>query len=889
MQIAPLPANEAERLAALARLEILDTPADAAFDELTGLAAELFDVPIALVSLIDRARQWFKSRHGLCVSETARDAALCSHVVHAGEMLVVEDALADARFADNPLVVGEPRLRFYAGAPVRSDEGYVLGTLCVIDRRPRRFDERSRTRLRQLASQVEHLIRLHRRTAQLDAAARRTLASNARYHAIIGGAAAGIVRIDGRGRMLELNRYALEMLGYHADELVGRNVSMLMPEQWAQAHDGYLEAYIRSGEARVIGKGREVEALHRDGYTIPVQLAVSEVARAGPPDNVQSPDGGDAETREFIGILTDLRDIRTVRERQAREHALLAVLHRGLTDYHALLSQNTLWTFLKEALRELTGSRYALIGEVVTSEGQPALKIHAITDLSWSDETRALMKQLSSGDMMLTNPDSMLGRVFARGETVLSNDMEQDARGGRLPPGHPPLHRYLGVPIVDRGEVIGMYAIANADASYDQALVEWLAPFTSTCALLINLYRQLDAQRRFTEELRIARDRAERASQAKTEFLSSMSHELRTPLNAILGFAQLLQNGRQPLSERQARHTDHIVRSGRHLLSLINEVLDLARIESGHMQVSLEPIDLAEVLEETVETVRPLAAQQHVALHLPAVPACACAVQADYTRLRQVLINLLSNAIKYNRPQGAVWLGCEVRGTRLRLSVRDTGVGIAADKLDQLFQPFNRLGAEAGGVEGTGVGLALTRKLVHLMQGEIGVESVAGEGSVFWIELPLQHGLPAGRAKASPPASLADSAAPRRVLCIEDNPANLRLMEDVFAELGGIALACADSAEQGIELACSEPPELILMDIDLPGMDGFAAQRILARNPLTAHVPVLAISARAAPGDIRRARAAGFVDYLTKPLDLAALLDRLRQILESKVQDADPA
>ncbi|GAA0694868.1 hypothetical protein GCM10009104_23000 [Marinobacterium maritimum] len=863
--------SESTRLALLELLAILDTPAEAAFDNLTCLAARLFDVPMALISFIDAERQWNKSTAGIQLESMPRQESLCSQVLAAETLLVIEDARRDPRFSHLPLVSADTGVRFYAGVPLKVEQ-QVLGTFCVMDRTPRQLDSRQIELLQLLAAQAEQLISLGTAQRLRDRQAGDSRAGGARYDAIIEGAAAGIVRINGRGQILEANPFVQEMLGYTLDEMIGRNVKMLMPARWSEAHDGYLEAYQRTGEARVIGTGREVEALHKDGHTIPVHLAVSEVVA----------EQGESATREFIGILSDLRDVHAARQYQERQRALLEVLHTGLTDYRALVSGNTLWEFLKEALRELTGSHYALIGEVVEQSGVSALKLHAITDLSWSDDSRRLMQQLVSGDMMLTNPDSMLGRVFAGGEVVLSNDMESDPRGGGLPPGHPALHRYLGVPIRDGSRVIGMYAIANADEDYDERLVAWLEPFTSTCALLINLYRQMNEQRDLNEELQRANARVERASQAKTEFLSSMSHELRTPLNSILGFAQLLLNGRQPLTERQQRQTEQIMRSGRHLLDLINEVLDLARIEAGKMQVSIEPVSLGDVIQEALEVMTPLADQQGIRLKWCQPERARVSVRADYTRMRQVLINLLSNAIKYNRVNGKVVVQCRSNADHVRVSVQDTGAGIAAGRMQELFLPFNRLGAESGSIEGTGVGLALTRKLVRLMQGEIGVSSEEGVGSEFWLELPLAHpAATSSESKSDSAQALEVQAEERRVLYIEDNPANQRLMIDLFEDIPGCELECVATAEEGIERACSEPPDLILMDIDLPGMNGFQAQQLLQRNPLTGSIPVIAISAAASTREIRQAREAGFVDYLTKPLDLVAFTRHVEQVLQA--------
>jgi len=868
----PRPEGEARRLDGLRGINLLDTARDPAFDRLVELVADIFDVPVAVISLVDADRVWYKAGVGIAAREGPREASFCAQAIYADDLLEVVDAAIDPRFADNAMVCDAPGIRFYAGVPLRPVDGLALGTLCILDTAPRKLTERELARLGGFACQAETLIRQHLASLEANREHDALLRTIAREQALLNRAAVGIVRITSKGIIEHVNPFAQQILGYTAEELIGRNVRMIMPQRWAEHHDEYLDSYLKGRPPSVIGVGREVQALHKSGRAIPVHLAVSEVVIPGQ-DGV-----------EFIGILSDLSELHHARGREQAQHRLLQVLHRGMTDFAALMSSDQLWLFLKQALRTLTQSDYALIGEVVPVDGQPGLKIHAITDLSWNDDSRRLMERLSSGDMMLTNPDSMLGRVFAGGEVVLTNDLGKETRRTGFPRGHPPLYNYLGVPIHDQGQVIGMYAIANSRNTVDAELLAWLEPFTATCALLINLYRRINEQARFTRELEVAHAEQARASRAKTEFLSSMSHELRTPMNSIIGFSQLLLNNRkQPLSERQAGQVEQILNSGQHLLTLINDILDLARIEAGALAFSIEPVEIAAVIEEAVGTIGALAGERRIDIRLPSTAAGRPRVMADFTRTKQVLINFLSNAIKYNRDNGRVELawGPGDEG-RLRVEVRDTGIGIPSERLGELFQPFHRIGAEHGVIEGAGVGLALTKQLVEKMAGRVGVSSTHGLGSCFWFELPRAEGeLPAGGPVPAAPISAADDTArPRlRVLYVEDNPANQRLMHDIFEDFDTCSLSCAHEAALGIELARAEPPALILMDINLPGMDGYAALAVLKADPATGGIPVVALSANAMPADVERGLAAGFADYLTKPLDFTRLQAVLAQYL----------
>lgn len=395
------------------------------------------------------------------------------------------------------------------------------------------------------------------------------------------------------------------------------------------------------------------------------------------------------------------------------------------------------------------------------------------------------------------------------------------------------------------------------------------------------ILRDISERKQYEQAIIAARDEAELANNAKSEFLSSMSHELRTPMNAILGFGQLLQID-DSLNEDQADYLDEMIKAGHHLLELINEVLDLSRIESGNVDLSLEPLSCNELVAECLALVKPIAQKQDISLNV--APIGSYLVRADRTRLKQVLLNLLSNAIKYNRPQGEVSIQVSALDGVVRMAVSDTGYGIPAARQQELFQPFSRLGAEATAIEGTGIGLTISRRLVGMMGGRIGMQSEEGQGSTFWIELP-EFVSGAGNLGNDPAQQVITAGAPLigacryTVLYIEDNPANLRLIAQILGRNPSVRLITAHTPELGLELASARSPELILLDINLPGMDGYQVLSILRSDNALKKIPVVAISANATQRDIDRGLAAGFDEYITKPVNIGHFLETVDRLL----------
>ncbi|HIJ86784.1 MAG TPA: PAS domain S-box protein [Desulfuromonadales bacterium] len=661
--------------------------------------------------------------------------------------------------------------------------------------------------------------------------------SAALMRAILNTVVDGIITIHAHGALVETVNPAAElMFGYTAKELEGQNFSLLIPELDQDQRDGSLEYYSASEAARASGHGREVMGKRKDGSYFPLELAASEMWMGG--------------QRYFTGILRDI---------SARKLAEEALVKAGALQSAIFNSANfsSIATDAKGVIQIFNVGAERMLGYTA------AEVMNKITPAEISDPQEVILRAetLSSelGTAIAPGFEALVFKASRSIEDIYElTYIRKD--GSRFP------------------AVVSVTALRDVH----NAIIGYLLIGTDNTARKLVEAERVRLEQVLQDkniELERATLVAEKANLAKSDFLSSMSHELRTPLSAILGFAQLVESGSPQPTPNQKRSIDQILKAGWYLLELINEILDLALIESGKLSMSLEPVSLPEVMHECETMIEPEAIKHAISVTFQEF-ALPCFIEADRTRVKQVLINLLSNAIKYNRAGGTVLVESVVNGTEsVRINVRDTGAGLTPKQLAQLFQPFNRLGQESSGEQGTGIGLVVSKRLVELMGGVIGVESTVGVGSVFWIEMSLM-------AKPHAPAYSSGTmtavmghkegdAPTQTLLYVEDNPANMMLVEDIIARRPDIRLLTARNGKSGIELARASLPDVILMDINLPGISGIDAMKILAVDQTTAHIPVVALSANAMPRDIEMGLKAGFFRYLTKPINVDKFMDTL--------------
>ncbi len=945
--------DETSRLRALEPYHALGLEPEAEFDRITALAARLFQVPVALVTLVGAEEQYYKSHHGTDLCGTPREVAFCQHALHLpeGETLVVPDATADARFAENPLVVGPMHVRFYAGAPLRTPAGETLGTLCLVDTMPRAAltaaERATLVDLATVAMQTFSLRLANLRTIQVAAERQRAEAalqqSEGRLRRMASNCPGMIYQFvldaDGRYHFPFVGDGCRELFGVPPQVLYDRPtfvVEALLPEH----HERFFGNMQRSAQTLSPWQG-EGRVRLPDGSTRWIQgLARPE----------RLPDGQTL----WNGVLMDMTARKRAEEEAERAASRVRTVLESITD--AFFSVDRQWRFTyvnDQAERALGRSRESLLGRNLWKEysaqadelfherfreametGEAArFEAHSTTLDAWLhvnvypseeglsvyfqnitarreaqrqlEDSHALLRAIIDGTgdaVFLKDRESRYLLVNPAGAAVLGRRAAEIV--GRddaafWSPEAARRYREHDLQVLSSGESC-THEDTDDIGGTARTFLTTKSPFRDAAGNLvgvIGIARDTTAQHQAAEALRVAKEEAEKANAAKSEFLSRMSHELRTPLNAILGFGQLLEIG--DLTNHQTESVEHILRAGRHLLTLIDEVLAISRIEAGRMRLSLEPVSLGEVTRECLVLVGQLARDRQVVCEDLPVDGCRGGdvhVHADRGRLRQVLLNLLSNAVKYNREGGHVRLRCRVVAPpkpagddglgadpgRVRLEVSDTGAGLSSEEIGRLFTPFERLHADDGPTEGTGLGLALSKSLVEAMGGHIGAESAPCEGSVFWVELPLaepQFERPGHEELSGTGRASLLNGSRGTILYIEDNPSNLLFIESLFRNEKNLTLLSAQQGLLGIEAARARAPDLILLDLHLPDMPGWEVLAQLRADPVTRPIPVVVVSADATPYRIERLREAGAQDYLTKPINLRELLRVLRERL----------
>ncbi|GAC1347334.1 MAG: hypothetical protein NVSMB27_12520 [Ktedonobacteraceae bacterium] len=791
MQQAPLPESEAQRLAALASLHILDTPSEERFDRITRIAMHIFDVPIALVSLVDANRQWFKSCQGLYVSETSRDISFCAHAILRDDVLVIPNALLDPRFADNSLVTGDTHIRFYAGCPLATPEGSKVGTLCLLDRRPRQMSAADLRALRDLAAWAENELN----TIQL----RQALVTQREQ----------AVTLRAQAQLLDLAHDTIMVRDLHTNKIIFWN-------QGAEQMYGWMKAEVLGNDSHTFLQTR---------FPQPLKEIEAELLRAGHWEG------------ELVHSRRNGKPI-VVASRWALQHG-----ERG--EPLAILEINN----------DITARKHAEAGrEQQYREAQRA-----------RSETGAVLDAVSEA-IILVSSDRRLLSVNQRFAGFFGIHADK-VLGRRFDELQPEVERIFANP----SEFRSLVADTAGDVERQfTAIILQCWPQSRELELFSTPVRSANGEH--LGRLYVFRDvtHEREVDRMKSEFVSLVSHELRTPLTSIKGYVDLLLDGDAgELNAEQQEYLDVVKNNADRLVALINDLLDVSRIESGKIQLQRTALDIAHLIQGTADSLRPQleTKKQHLTLTIPeALPA----VSGDADRVTQILTNLLSNAHKYTPPGGTIAITAHAEGSVVRVDMRDTGIGLSPEEQAQLFTKFFRARNQTTqAVGGTGLGLSITRSLVQMHGGEITVLSAPGQGSTFSFTLPTVQ----KTAALDAPALITRPGG--SILVVDDEPDIAHLIQR-YLERAGYQVHLAHNASDALKMAQTQHPDLITLDIMLPDTDGFTVLEWLKSDQATATIPVVLLSI---VDDGGRGKLLGAVDYLRKPISEEALLERVGLIL----------
>ena len=812
-------AAERERLLALKRYHILDTPMEAQFDDIVALASQICEVPIALISLVDEQRQWFKAKIGIDAQETPREISACQYAIQQPQLTVVPDTLLDERFKTNPLVTGDPHMRFYAGAPLRTPDGYNLGTLCVLDSQPRQLSEQQLLTLETLSKQVVTMLELKRALYEKNTSEQKLTVVSKRYQTLFNSITQGFCIIEmlfdehGVGsdyRFIEVNPAFEKQTGL--SNAKGNRMLELAPDH--EKH--WFERY---GEVAKTGKPLEMveyaEALNRWFEIYAFRF-------------------GEADENKVAVLFTDITSRKQADISLFESKAHLDLMVESAKDY-AIISMD----------RE----------GIISSWNSGAERIFG------SKPKATIGKHIET---IFTPEDRAAGAVYYELDTALKTGRANDER---------------------------WHLRENGERFYASGMLATMHDTKGHVNGFIKIARDMTAQQEAQENLMAARNAAEAANIAKTEFLANMSHEIRTPMNAIIGLANILGMS-QPLTQKQRDFIKTLQMSADSLLSLINDLLDISKIEARSVELEEIPFSMTQIVQEVASMMAVRVREKGLIFTGEGESVKNRMFLGDPTRLRQIILNLCSNAIKFTDKGGVhVSIICYPNATpgveTVCVTVRDTGIGIAADKRETIFQKFVQADSSINRkYGGTGLGLAITKTLADIMGGTIKVDSVAGEGSVFTVCLPLKAAsdLDIQGADGSLPKLLESTVEHKvqpHVLLVEDYAPNV-LVATTFLEQFGYRVDVANNGMEAVEMTRASQYVAVLMDVQMHGMNGLEATQIIRAYEMQQNTPRLAIigmTAHALAGDRERCLGAGMDEYIAKPFNP----DELEQLLSRMV------
>lgn len=736
-----LTSDEAHRLSALRQYNILGTAKDSQFDDITQIASCLTGCPIALITFIDETRTWIKSSQGMDLSEVPRESSLCAMTIGGKELFEIPDTLQDPRTFEHAMVLQAPFIRYYAGVPLTTSEGFNIGTLCVLDYIPRQLETSQVTALYGLARRILDQLETKRSYAQLSR--------------ILDGGQDGFWEWDMVSGYIQTSDSFAHMLGYLPEEIPAslagwdklihpvdkQKVESLFFEALEEGQDHHTFEYrfrAKDGSWRwVLDRGKVIQR-DKEGKPLLASGTYTDV---------------DSRVRTEMALFKSRKELAKSLDVISRNHNLLNGLRDIQDVFIASPDNREAFDQLLKLLLDFTGSEYGFIGEVLHSDkGLPYLKTHAQTNISWDEETRKFYEENAPGGLEFTNLKTLFGAVMTSGDVVISNSPGTDPRRGGLPPGHPPLDRFLGIPIKVGGQFVGMVGLANRSGGYDRSVVNEVKPILATYGNLISARRERIkrelAEKRAQQASTNARRAAEKANRAKDAFLATMSHEIRTPMNGVVGMADLLSND-PAFPECYTDHIKVIRDSSLSLLRIIDDVLDFSKIESGHLSLDIIPCSVSDIVVAVCSNFSAMVKEKRLILNSRVDAAVPDLVSLDPTRVRQVLMNLVGNAVKFssNRPgitaEVAVDVSiCDSAGQKpvLTFCVVDNGIGMSPHTIENLSKPFsqadNSITRRFGG---TGLGLSITRSLLQLMGGQLSFESALDKGSRFTACIPIKE------------------------------------------------------------------------------------------------------------------------------------------------------